>query len=98
MMFAQTNALTILNQIQGLFNFIIPMLITLAVIYFIYGVVRYVITADSDKKSEARDIIIRGVIGLFIIISVWGVVFMIQRTLLVGTGQIDRSNIPSVNF
>ena len=97
--FAQTNFGTILATIGGLINQIIPILIAGALAYFIYGVVRFVISSDSDDKEAARRVVVQGVIGLFVIVSVWGLVGVVQSTFGIGTGStLNQSQIPGVQL
>ncbi len=76
---------TVIETIGDIIDIIVPILITAALAYFIYGVVRYIM-AGAEGKKEAKDIIVYGVIGLFAIVSVWGLVRLIQNTF-----GIDRS-------
>ncbi|MFT6361173.1 MAG: hypothetical protein ACJAV6_000348 [Candidatus Paceibacteria bacterium] len=87
---------TILTRFGGLLNQIIPIIILAGLAYFIFGVVRFVIAGDADKKSEARTIVIQGIIGLFVITSVWGLVFLFNRTFGVRSGGTITSGTPSI--
>ena len=94
---AQTTAGSILGVIGGFINALIPILIAAALAYFIYGVIKFIMASDADKKKDARGIVINGIIGLFVIVSVWGLVGVIQSTFGVGTGAtLDSSQIPGV--
>jgi len=46
-------------------------LLALGVVYFVWGVVTYVIASDEEAKKTGRDRIIYGIIGLAVIIGVW---------------------------
>ena len=76
---AQNPFLTILGKVKQLLDATIPIVITIALIYFIYGVGKYVTTKDDEGKEEARNIMIYGTIGLFVIVSVWGIVLLLQQ-------------------
>ncbi|MCD5390215.1 MAG: pilin, partial [Candidatus Pacebacteria bacterium] len=71
-------------------------LVTAAIVYFIFGVIRYVIAGDADKKEEAKSVIVRGVIGLFFILSIWGVIVMLQNTLGLKNMQVTDQHLPGV--
>ena len=62
---AQTQTLGgILGVIKGLLDNLIPIIITIAVIYFFWGVVTFVMAAgDEDKQKQGRSIMIYGIIG-----------------------------------
>lgn len=65
---------------------IIPLLFAIALLVFTYGVLNYVIAADgSDKREEGRWFMIYGVIGLFVMVAVWGLVALVSNTLGIGT-------------
>lgn len=96
--FAQgANAFSILATLRAFIDRLIPFLIAAGLAYFIYGVVKYVIAGDADDKEKAKKVIIQGLIGLFIMLSVWGIIGVFQRTFQVGNSEITQSNIPGVN-
>ena len=72
---------TVINKIGTLVGLIIPILIAVALLVFIVGVIKYITAgADEEKRKEARNTIIYGIIGLFAIVSVWGLVNILQST------------------
>ncbi len=94
---AQTTGFSILAVIKNIMDILIPMLITLALIYFIIGVIKYIISKDADAKGEARNTVVRGIIGLFIIVSIWGIVGIIQDTFQIPDGNpIEIQPLPDV--
>ncbi len=76
---AQNQFLTIVNRVQDILNALVPLFITLALIYFIYGVAKFVTAKEAPDKDTARDIMIYGAIGLFAIVSIWGIVNILQQ-------------------
>lgn len=87
---------SILSEISSIINLIIPLLIAIALIVFIVGVIKYITAgADEEKRKEARNTIIYGVIGLFAIVAVWGLVGVISSTFGIDTGgSIDIPQLP----
>jgi len=77
---------TIICRIGSILNTIIPFLIVLGVLYFAWGVVSYVIGGDEEAKTKGRDRMIYGVIGLAVIVGVWGLVGILNRTFNPQTG------------
>ncbi len=65
---------TLLTQIRNILNMLLPIIIAAAVVYFVYGVARYVMSGDEAAKEAAKGKIIYGIIGLFVMVSVWGLV------------------------
>lgn len=71
---------TVICRIGSIMNTIIPFLIVLAVLYFIWGVISYVVGGDEEAKKKGREKIIYGIIGLAVIVGVWGLVGILNRT------------------
>ena len=72
--------------ILGIINTIILILMALAVLYFVIAVIRYIMAKEEKAKGEARNNMIYGIIGLFVIFSVWGLVKILQTTFGVQGG------------
>jgi hypothetical protein len=70
----------ILCKIHEILSSVLPVLIALGVVYFVWGIVQYVIGDTDEAKTKGRDKMIFGVIGLAVIISVWGIVYIITTT------------------
>ena len=67
----------IICTIASLLSSLIPIIVSLGVIYFIWGIVTYVIGDDEEAKKTGRNRIIYGIIGLAIIVSMWGIVSLV---------------------
>lgn len=70
----------LLCEIHGLLNKIIPVLIALGVVYFVWGVVHYVIADSEEAKKKGKDRMIYGIIGFAVIVGLWGLVTIIVTT------------------
>ena len=71
----------LLNAFSELLNLAIPVVIALAVLYFFWGLAQYILNSgDETKKSEGRSIMIYGIIALFVMVSVWGLIRLLQET------------------
>jgi hypothetical protein len=75
-------------KVQQLLNQIIPLLVALGVVYFIWGVVQYVIGGGEEAKKKGRDHIIYGLIGLAIIISLAGIINITVTTFGLGSSSV----------
>ena len=61
---------------------LIPLIIGLAVVVFLWGVLRFIMAAgDQKKREEGRNFIIWGLIGITIMFSIWGLVKILTDTL-----------------
>ncbi len=81
----------LLDALNGLMNAIVPFLVGLGVFVVIYGVFGYIAhSAEEEKRAEARQFILWGVIFIFLMLSIWGLV-----NILVNTFEFKR-NAPTV--
>lgn len=61
---------------------VISFLFILGLLYFLYGVYELVRGAESEEaRATGRQHIMWGVIGMFIMISFWGIMNLICRTI-----------------
>ena len=68
--------------VDNIVNPIIYLVVALAVVYFLWGVFNFIKNADNaDKRSEGYQHMIWGVIGVFIMISARGIIFLILKTM-----------------
>jgi TRAP-type C4-dicarboxylate transport system permease small subunit len=75
-------------------NPIIELLIAVALIVFLWGVFQYFVKQNSSEaRSTATQHMLYGIIGLFIMISVFGIINAIMNTLNVPQDQ-RPSTIP----
>jgi hypothetical protein len=75
-----TGLSNLICQIQNILNQIVPVLVALGVVYFVWGVVNYVIADGEEAKKKGKDIMIYGIIGLAVIIGLWGLVNILIAT------------------
>lgn len=61
---------------------IIPLLYALAFLFFLVGVARYFVTESEEKRKEARQFALWGIIGLVVIFGVWGIVRIFLSILI----------------
>ena len=89
--------ITALSKILGL---LIPMAFGLAILYFFYGVAKYVGSAGDPKAADAgKSIMIYGVIAIAVMASLWGLVTWLQGTLGItnNTQPSQTITLPKVN-
>ena len=72
-------------QVQQILNSIIPVLVALGVVFFIWGVVMYVIADGKEAKKKGKDRIIYGIIGFAVIVGLWGLVNIVVQTFGLGS-------------
>lgn len=78
--FAQQQDLrTIIDIVIGYLNRILVLMIGVAVVMFVYYIIKYFIKADAERK-EAGPYVMWSLIGFFVILSLWGLVNILQNT------------------
>ena len=77
----------LISLVITILNWAIPLLIGVAVVVFLWGVVQYITAGgDEEKRKEARNMMIWGIVGLFVMVAVWGLVWLLLNTFNLNTG------------
>ena len=87
----------VVSTIGSLFGFILPVLVALGVVYFVWGVIMYVIADGEEAKKKGRDSMIYGIIGLAVIIGLWGLVTIVLTTFGLNAGGSNAGSQSTVN-
>lgn len=94
---AQINNITdigtfIINTINGI---IVPVLFAIAFIVFLFGAFEAFIlgATDGGAKKKGKDLMLWGLIGFFVMVSVWGLV-----NILTGTISFSNNSAPSTGL
>ena len=59
---------------------IVPILISLTIIVFIFGILKFMKSSDSKERGEGKMYMLWGIIGIFVMVSVWGLVNILQNS------------------
>ncbi len=85
---------SLLRKSGTIITMLVGLLIALAVIWFIWNVFGYIRAANEEKKAEAAKGMIWGIVGLAVIVSVWGLVNLLQFTFQInGVQSVDTSGL-----
>ena len=77
-------------------NTLVPVIFAIAFLVFIFGMFKYFIVGghDDEAKKSGKSLMLWGLIGFFLMVSVWGLV-----RILTGTFKTDNSyQLPSTGF
>jgi uncharacterized membrane protein YidH (DUF202 family) len=78
---------------ETIINKLAPLLIAVAVIILLIGIINYIRAGDDEEKRAAgKNEMIYSIIGLFVMVSVWGLV-----AILSGTFNLDNEIPDTVN-
>lgn len=65
---------------SSIFNPLITLMIAVAVVFFIYGVVEFIGAANNEEaRTKGKQHMVWGIIGLFIMVSVWGIMNVLNN-------------------
>jgi len=82
-----------LEDITGIINWascliyktVIPFLFALATVAFIWGIMQYYLNPDNEeKRKKGKNYIVGGLIALFVMVSIWGIVGILTGTFEFG--------------
>lgn len=77
---AQGTLIDIIGAFQNIIDALVPFIISLAVFAILFGLTKYAFKAgDSKAQDEGRRIIFGGIVALFVMVSVWGFVVILQN-------------------
>lgn len=88
--FAVTFTQFVVFFVGDIVNKVIVVIVGLATVYFFWGVAKYILhSGDAAQREEGRDMMIYGIIAIFVMISVWGFVNLLSNTF-----RLDNSTLP----
>ena len=74
-------------MLYGVLSPLIVLIITLALVYFLWGMANFILRADDEQgRAKGKQMMIWGIIALFVMFSVWALVGILQNTFLLGGG------------
>ena len=82
-----TGGITLLNQA-------VVFLIALAVVWFIWNVIKYAMSTDEEGKEKAKSQMIWGIVAIAVIVSIWGLVAILQT--LFGANSNSAAQTPNL--
>ncbi len=88
----------VFEKLGELVSVLTPVIVAVALLGFFWGLAMYVLNfsgEDKDKK-KGRDMMVYGVIVLFVMVSVWGLVQVLQNTFLSGNPDSQLDDVPCV--
>jgi hypothetical protein len=87
---------SLLALVSNTLGALVYIVMSLGLLVFLWGVVQYVIAGSDDKKDAAKHVMLWGIIGLFVMSCVWGIVGLLKDTVW-GSADIGLPpEIPSV--
>lgn len=71
----------------GPLTYLIYILFSVAILVFFWGIVVFIAHAGDERKvEEGKGFIVWGIVGIFVLVSIWGILGYIQSSLGLNAG------------
>ncbi|MDO8510440.1 MAG: hypothetical protein Q7S15_02340 [bacterium] len=79
---APVNLRDLINRFfVALINQVVPIIVGAALVIFLWGLARFILNVGSSKdQEEGKSLMKWGILGLFIMVSVWGILLILVRS------------------
>ena len=89
------NIETFVSSIGRVVGLALPIVVAIALLAFFWGLVKFIFAqGNEESKADAKKIMLWGLIALFVMVAVWGLVRFIGDAL--GISQGDTIIVPAV--
>lgn len=86
----------LVSSIGRLTNLALPIVVGLALLAFFWGLLKFIFAqGNEESKADAKKIMLWGIIALFVMVSVWGLVDFIGNAFGIDQGD-DLFSVPGV--
>lgn len=76
------NASDLISSVYGLISSLIPIVATLSLVVFFWGIGIFVLhSSDTEKRTEGRRLMFWGIIAIFVMFCIWGIISFISSDL-----------------
>lgn len=71
-----------ISDFHSLLDDAVKIIIGLAFLFFLWGLMKFVLSSgNEDKIADGRRVMLWGIIALFVMLSIWGIVALIRSNL-----------------
>lgn len=90
---AEASVATLMQSInKNIINPIIFLLFALAAVYFLYGLAQYLLSPNNEEvRKKSKSVMLWGLVGLFIMVAVFGIMRIILGTLKVSNIKVNNN-------
>lgn len=86
---------SIFDNIRTLFNYALVIIFSIAAIYFLWGVIQYILQAgDEGAQKKAKQHMLYGIVAIAVMLAFWALVLVITNYF--GLGQRATPPLPSL--
>ncbi len=76
------------------FNTAVEIILALSIVVFLWGIFRFL--SSEEKKEEGKQFMFWSIIGIFVMVSLWGLVSILKSTITVNYDTLN--NIPAIKI
>lgn len=88
----------IVTDIGTLVNTLVPIAFAAAVLFFIWGLATFILASgDEEAKAAGKNRMIYGILALFVIAAIWGIVAFLGGLVGVDVTDDTAGNVPAFN-
>lgn len=84
----------LLKDFRSLLDLVVPIVFGLALIFFFYGLAQFIRSVSEKTLEEGKNKMIWGVIALFVMVSIWGIIKYIGDSVGISTG-VTGGSVPT---
>lgn len=90
------NIETLIDSIGRIIDRLLPLAVAAALLVFFWGLVKFILAqGDTDASEQGKKLMIWGIVALFVMVAVWGLVGFIGSALGIEPGA-NAPEIPTV--
>lgn len=89
--FAQATVATYLTAFGNFLNgYIIPLIVAIAVLFFVWGLTQYLIMGahNEESREKGRQLALWGILAFVLIVSLWGITNALISGFGIGGGRV----------
>ena len=87
---------TILQEFLKLLGTLVPIITALALIMLMWSAVELIRAGKDETRTEGRKKVMWGVIALFVLVSVWGIVVVLQGMFFTSGSTMPNAQTPKL--
>ncbi|OHA87980.1 MAG: hypothetical protein A2741_01480 [Candidatus Zambryskibacteria bacterium RIFCSPHIGHO2_01_FULL_43_27] len=86
---ASGNLNSLIVEVGNIIEILIPIAAALALLVFFFGIAKFMLAGGDEEKMKAgKRLLVWGVVALFVISTLWGIITVLQT--MTGTGNIRQ--------
>lgn len=90
-----TNLTEIIDLFTNIGLKLIPLMGAVAFLVFVWGVAKFIKSAGNEKEiKDSKNMLIWGVVGIFVLVTIWGIVAFMRNEFGFGKGTPLIPQIP----